>query len=139
MPAVKHHRQRDCRSNNSGYEVRVQGALEHVASGKYMSLREAAQEEGVSRHYLFFHTDSSHISLEISRSARPKNHHVSFTESSQQRQTLAPEEEQVLLDWCRQRVQESRPWTPQKLLAPAHEISGKTIGKKWHKKFEKCH
>jgi hypothetical protein len=63
---------------------------------------------------------------------------VSFTESSQQRQTLAPEEEQVLFDWCRQKAQKSRPWTPQKLLARAHEISGKTIGKKWHK-FEKRH
>jgi hypothetical protein len=72
MPAVRHHRQRDRRSNNPGSEVRVQGALEHVASGKYTSLREAAQEEGVSRHYLFFHTDSSHISLKISRSTGPK-------------------------------------------------------------------
>jgi Tc5 transposase DNA-binding domain len=60
-------------------------------------------------------------------------------ESSQQRQTLSPEEEQVLLDWCRQRAQESRPWTPQKLRARAHEIFGKTIGEKWHTKFEKRH
>ena len=57
-----------------------------------MSLRKAAQEEGVSRHYLF-----------------------------------------------RQGAQESRPWTPQELCACAHEISGKTIGKKWHTKCEKCH
>jgi transposase len=64
-----------------------------------------------------------------------KNCHVGFTESSQQRQTLAPEEEQVLLE----RVQESRPWTPQELRARAHEISGKTIGKKWHTKLEKRH
>jgi hypothetical protein len=40
-----------------------EGALEHVASGKYTSLREAAREAGVSRHYLFFRTDSSHIVL----------------------------------------------------------------------------
>ena len=103
MPAVRHHRQRDRRSNNLGYEVRVQGALEHVASGKYTSLREAAQKEGVSHHYLFFHIDSSHIASKISRytlSDRAENRHVSFTESSQRRQMLAPEEEQVLLDWC---------------------------------------
>jgi hypothetical protein len=54
---------------------------------------------------------------------------------------LAPEEEQVLLDWCRQseRAQESCPWTPQELHARAHEISGKTISRKWHTKFEKRH
>ena len=47
MPAERRHRQRARRSNNPGYKVRVQGALEHVASGKYMSLREAAREEGL--------------------------------------------------------------------------------------------
>ena len=57
MPAERHHRQRDRRSNNPGYEVCVQGALEHVASGKYTSLREAAQEEGESH----LHTDLSNI------------------------------------------------------------------------------
>ena len=37
MPAKRDHRQRARRSNNPGYKVRVQGALEHVASGKYRS------------------------------------------------------------------------------------------------------
>jgi hypothetical protein len=47
-------RQRDRRFNNPGYEVCIQGALEHVASGKYTSLREAARGKYLSRHYLFF-------------------------------------------------------------------------------------
>ena len=61
-----------------------------------MPLQEAAQG-GVSHHYMFFHADLSHIALKILRSMlsdRAKNCHVSFTESLQQRQTPAPEEEQ---------------------------------------------
>ena len=42
-------------------------------------------------------------------------------ESSQYRQMLAPEE-QVLLDWFRQRAQERRLWTPQELRARAHNF-----------------
>jgi Fe-S-cluster-containing hydrogenase component 2 len=38
MPAVRHHRQWDHCSSNPCYEVCVQGALEHVVSGKYTSL-----------------------------------------------------------------------------------------------------
>ena len=36
-------------------------------------------------------------------------------------------------------AQESRPWIPQELRARAHEISGKTIFKKWYTKFETHH
>ena len=91
--AWKAPRQRDRPSNNPGYEVRVQGALEHVASRIYTSLREAAREEGVSRNYLFFHTDSCHIALNISRSTlsdRAKNRHVSFTALREKLELINP-------------------------------------------------
>ena len=70
------------------------------------------------------------IALKISRSMlsdRAKNRHVSYTEFSQQRQTFAPEEEQVLLELVQA---ESAGKSPQELCARAHKISGKTIGKK---------
>jgi hypothetical protein len=67
-----------------------------VASRKYTSLQEAVREERVSRHYLFFFISHCFKYFEI----HAKNSHVSFTESSQQRQTLAPEEQQVLLDYA---------------------------------------
>jgi hypothetical protein len=89
--AERHHRQRDRRSNNPGYELSV--PPENTCARSCMEER--------SRHYLFFHTDSSHIAVNISRSTLldgAKNRHVSFMEFSQRRQTLAPEEEQVLLD-----------------------------------------
>jgi len=72
-------------------------------------------------------------------SDRAKGRHTSFEKASQARQTLTPEEEQTLVDWCRQRAQESRPWSPQELRAHARAISGKEIGKKWNLKFERRH
>lgn len=44
-----------------------------------------------------------------------------------------------MLDWCRLRAQEARPWSPQELCQHAEEISGKSIGKKWTQKFERRH
>jgi hypothetical protein len=125
MPAAKHHRQRDRRSNNPGYKIRVRGAW--PPENTLLCEKLHGKKEVVM---ICSSSDSSHIALTISRSALSdgvKNHHVSFTESSQHRQMLASEEEQVLLDWFRQRAQES---PPQELCTCAHEISGKTISKK---------
>lgn len=75
----------------------------------------------------------------LRRLEEAKGRHTSFEKASQARQTLTPEEEQTLLDWCRQRAQESRPWSPQELRAHARAISGKEVGKKRNLKFECCH
>jgi hypothetical protein len=48
MPAERHHRQRDRRSGNPNYEARINEALESVASGEIISLRQAAMSQGVS-------------------------------------------------------------------------------------------
>ena len=141
MPAKRHHRQQDRRAGNPGYEACLNKALGSVASGEFESLREAARESGVSVSILsscFF----AHILLQVARSTlsdRAKGCHTSWKQSSQARQTLTPEEEQTLLEWCRQRAQEGRPWIPQELRAHAHAISGKTIGQKWNYKFERRH
>jgi len=84
----------------------------------------------------------AHPFLQISRSTlsdRAKGRHTSWEKSCRARQKLTPEEEQTLLDWCRQRAQEGRPWSPQELRAHAQAISGGKIGKKWHLKFESRH
>jgi hypothetical protein len=47
MPAERHHRQRDRRSGNPGYEARLNGALGSMASGEFKSLRQAAKARGV--------------------------------------------------------------------------------------------
>ena len=49
MPAVrKPHRQRDRRSNDPGYEIRVNEVIEGVMSGKYASWSDAHRQTGVS-------------------------------------------------------------------------------------------
>ena len=142
MPVERHHRQRDRRSGNPGYEARLNEALGYVASGEFKSLRQAAKARGVSFQSFLSVFYFTRTFLQVAKSTlsdRAKGRHISFEKASQARQTLTPEEEQTLLDWCRQRAQESRPWSPQELRAHARAISGKEIGIKWNLKFERRH
>ena len=120
MPVERHHRQRDRRSGNPGYEARLNEALGYVASGEFKSLRQAAKARGVSFQSFLSVFYFTRTFLQVAKSTlsdRAKGRHISFEKASQARQTLTPEEEQTLLDWCRQRAQESRPWSPQELRA----------------------
>jgi len=142
MPAERHHRQRYRRSGDPGYEARLNEALESVATGNFRSLRQAADVRGVSNRHTLSLCLFLLILLQIVRSTlsdRASGRHTSKNQASQARQILTPEEEQTLLDWCRQRAQEARPWSAQELRAYAQEIFGKKIGKKWHLKFEARH
>jgi len=118
MTVERHHRQRDRRSGNPGYEARLNEALGYVASGEFKSLRQAAKARGVSFQSFLSEFYFTRTFLQVAKSTlsdRAKGRHISFEKASQARQTLTPEEEQTLLDWCRQRAQESRPWSPQEL------------------------
>lgn len=113
-----------------------------MASGEFKSLRQAAKARGVSfQSFLsvFYFTRTFPQVAKSTLSDRAKGRHISFEKASQARQTLTLEEEQTLLDWCRQRAQEFRPWLPQELRAHARAISGKEIGIKWNLKFERRH
>ena len=52
MPATRqYHRQRDRRSNDPGYEKRVNEGIRDVMTGKYTSWNDAQRQTGVSSHY----------------------------------------------------------------------------------------
>src|ERR1700678_2357708 len=90
MPAERHHRQRDRRSGNPGYEARLNGALGSVASGEFKSLRQAAKARGGSfQSFLsvFYFTRNFSQVAKSTLSDRAKGRHTSFEKVSQARQT----------------------------------------------------
>ncbi len=72
-------------------------------------------------------------------SDRAKGRHDSWRNASAKRQLLTQEEEDTLVKWCTHRASMGQPWTRTELRARAEEISGKSVGRTWHRKFEKRH
>ena len=71
--------------------------------------------------------------------ARAKGKHETRQNASARQQLLSPEQEIVLLDWCRHRASMGLPYSHADIRAKASAISGKEVGKKWHEKFERRH
>ena len=67
---------------------------------------------------------------------RAKGKHDTRENASARQQLLRPEQEDVILDWCRHRASMGLPNSSSDIRVKASAIAGKEVGKKWHKKFE---
>ena len=65
--------------------------------------------------------------------------HCSQKDACVAQQLLTPEQEQILVDWAKQRGEMGKPFSYKDLCAEATAISGKTIGQKWPYRFIACH
>ena len=64
--------------------------------------------------------------------------HRSWKESSEAQQSLLPDQEQTLLDWCA-RSEEDRPFNGTTLHQQATSIAGHKLRRKWLRLFEARH
>ena len=89
-----------------------------------------------------FHWYSDAFSFQVAPNTlrdRARRSHRSWKESSEARQSLSPDQEQTLLDWCAQRSEEGRPFNGTTLRQQATSIAGHKLGRKWLRLFEAGH
>ena len=68
-------------------------------------------------------------------SDRAGGHHHSQKDACAAQQLLTPEQEQILVDWAKQRGEMGKPFLCEDLCTEATAISGKMIGQKWPYRF----
>ena len=140
MPAQKTTRKRDRRTNDPGYESRIQDALAGVRSRQFKSFREAGMNLNVSVNLLEHERQIPNANNQIPASTltdRAKGPHTPFKDANRCRQLLTINEEQNLVHWVEHRSTMGLPFSAEDLRISAAVISGKDVGRRWHKKFLK--